>query len=194
MRDVCVRILRLDGTGVCKPGELGEVCVRGAAVVTSYLGDAELTTSAQWLDGGTVFHRMGDVGALDQEGRLWVAGRVGHVVSTECGVVFPVPIEQIAEACEGVSRSALVGVGAPGAQRAVLLLEGPLSRGPEVLERVRAALAVTPWGAQVDRVEVATQPFPVDRRHNAKIDRVTLGQNLEARRQRAVPSRQRCRR
>ena len=48
-------------------------------------------------------HRTGDVGHLDAEGRLWVEGRLVHVVDTAAGPVTPVGIEQRVEAIDGIA-------------------------------------------------------------------------------------------
>ena len=52
-------------------------------------------------------HRTGDVGHLDVEGRLWVEGRLVHVVDTADGPVTPVGIEQRVEAIDGISHIAI---------------------------------------------------------------------------------------
>ena len=44
------------------------------------------------------WHRSGDVGHLDDDGRLWVEGRLVHVVTTADGPVTPVGVEQRVEA------------------------------------------------------------------------------------------------
>ncbi|OOB89240.1 hypothetical protein, partial [Rathayibacter sp. VKM Ac-2630] len=47
---------------------------------------------------GERWHRTGDVGRVDSDGRLWVEGRLPHVVVTAEGVVTPVGPEQRIEA------------------------------------------------------------------------------------------------
>ena len=42
---------------------------------------------------GLVWHRSGDVGNIDQDGRLWIEGRTAHVITTAAGPVTPVPVE-----------------------------------------------------------------------------------------------------
>ncbi|MEO6570770.1 MAG: AMP-ligase, partial [Ilumatobacteraceae bacterium] len=119
-------------------------------------------------------HATGDVGHIDAEGRLWVGGRLGHVISTADGPVTPVRFEQAVETLAGVGAAAVVGVGPRGAQQMVVVV-----RTADVGRTPRAADA-----ALTDRVRgVVDRPvasvfevdrLPVDRRHNSKIDRTAV--------------------
>lgn len=154
---------------VVPEGEVGEICVRGPVVTHVYANRPEATAAAKIADDGTVWHRMGDVGYRDSQGRIWFCGRKAERVRTAGGVLFTDRVEGIANT-RGV-RTALVGVGAPGAQRPVLVVEGPES----------AALA-TELRALVPVEAVLFHPaFPVDVRHNAKIHRQTLAKWAEGR-------------
>ena len=79
------------------------------------------------FDGDAVWHRSGDVGHLDDAGRLWVEGRTVHVIHGESGPITPVPVERAVERGLGVARSAAVGVGPVGVQQLVVVLEDPAS-------------------------------------------------------------------
>jgi acyl-CoA synthetase (AMP-forming)/AMP-acid ligase II/pimeloyl-ACP methyl ester carboxylesterase len=153
---------------------VGELCVRAAHVKDRYdrLWATEVAASAP---GG--WHRTGDVGRLDAEGRVWVEGRLVHIIVTADGVVTPVAIErrveQLVDAVTGtrVRLAAAVGVGPVGTQQVVVVVQSdPVARraglAPPVLtDAVRAAVDV-PVAA------VLTLPkLPVDLRHNSKIDR-----------------------
>lgn len=128
-------------------------------------------------------HATGDVGHLDEAGRLWIGGRLGHVITTAAGPVAPVASEQAVERIDGVAAAALVGVGPRDDQQLVVVIEGeqPTRRhGPadtglvdEVRDVVREVLA--PIGGAPDVVAVLQVPhLPVDRRHNSKVDRTRL--------------------
>src|SRR4029453_11765328 len=97
----------------------GEICVAAAHVKDRYdrLWVTEATSSRN-----PGWHRTGDVGHLDQEGRLWVEGRLVHVLSTPDGPLTPVGVEQRIEALDEVSASALVGVGPVGIQQPVAIV------------------------------------------------------------------------
>jgi acyl-coenzyme A synthetase/AMP-(fatty) acid ligase len=136
------------------------------------VGDASSDGSAgRW-------HRTGDVGHLDEQGRLWVEGRLPHVVTTASGPLTPVAAEQAVESLADVARAAVVGVGPSGTQQVVVICEGvPAVRRPglasaELAASVRAAVhdAV---GHRVAAVLVVPV-LPTDVRHNSKIDRARL--------------------
>lgn len=120
------------------------------------------------------WHRTGDIGHLDSAGRLWVEGRLPHVVSTPMGIITPVGPEQRIERVADVSRAAVVGVGPHGVQQVVAIVETtPAARRvglarPDLAERIRAAAAV-PLAAVL-----VVPTLPTDVRHNSKIDRTAL--------------------
>jgi acyl-CoA synthetase (AMP-forming)/AMP-acid ligase II len=97
------------------PGEVGEVVVRGPVVSPAYADRPEATAAAKLDWDGRTAHRMGDLASWDDEGRLWFAGRKAHVVHTAAGPMHSVPCEEVFNLHPAVRRSALVGVGPPGA-------------------------------------------------------------------------------
>ena len=159
------------------PGEPGEVCVRGAVVSERYLDDERADALAKIPDArGGVWHRMGDVGRLDPEGRLWFLGRKAHRLETERGTLWPVPLENAFDTTRGVARSALVGVGPRGAERAVLVVERaqPAERVHELLPRLRQRSSELGNAAEPITDFLFHPHLPVDARHNAKIRREDL--------------------
>lgn len=120
------------------------------------------------------WHRTGDVGRLDAEGRLWVEGRLAHVAVTADGVVTPVGPEQRAESVAGVVRAAVVGVGPRGTQQLVVVAETePRVRRPGAVTPDLAAAVRAAVGRPVAAV-LAVAELPTDVRHNSKIDRARL--------------------
>jgi acyl-coenzyme A synthetase/AMP-(fatty) acid ligase len=114
------------------------------------------------------------VGQLDAEGRLWIGGRLGHVITTPAGPVAPVAAEHAIETVPGVVAATVVGVGPAGAQQQVAVVETerpirvPRQAGLDLVDAVRAA-------AGDGIVAVFEVPaLPVDRRHNSKIDRTRV--------------------
>jgi acyl-coenzyme A synthetase/AMP-(fatty) acid ligase len=178
LAEVSVAISPLDDTGHAT-GELttradvaGEVCIQAAHVKDSY---DKLWVTQHASAQPPHWHRSGDVGHLDQQGRLWIEGRMIHIITTAGGPVTPVGIEQAVESVSEVDRAAAVGVGPAGTQQVVVVV-APTRRprrpdlAPRVLaERVRAL-------ACVDIAAVFVVPaLPVDKRHNSKIDRTRVG-------------------
>ena len=164
------------------PGETGEIVVRGPVVTRGYDHDPEQTRMAKIADGQTFWHRMGDVGYLDREGRLWFCGRKAHRVLTADGPLDTMPVETIFNTHPLVFRSALVGVGPACCQRPVLVVE-PAGRIRDrkkflgELRQIAGAHAVT----RPVQTFLIHSSFPVDIRHNAKIFREQLAEWAERR-------------
>ena len=144
-------------------GEVGEIVVAGAHVVPGYLdgkGDAETKVAV----GDRRWHRTGDAGRLDAHGRLWLLGRCAAASRRGEAAVYPLQVEAAARAV-GV-RAGFVEIDG----RRVMAFVGDPPAG------LAEALA---W-AGIDEM-VRVDALPVDRRHNAKIDRDALIRSLRAR-------------
>lgn len=159
-------------------GEIGEIAVRGPQVTRSYFNREESTRLAKInCDDGGFYHRMGDLGYRDPEGRIWFCGRKAHRVVGPDGTFFTIPSEAIFNTHPDVFRSALVGVGRPGCQKPVVCIELEATVAAGERERIRAELFELAAGHALTRpIEtVLFHPsFPVDIRHNAKIFREKL--------------------
>ncbi len=166
--------------GPIGPATVGEVVVKGAMVTREYLNRPDKTAAAKIRDKDGVWHRMGDLGYFDAEGRLWFCGRKAHRVETAEGRLLPVPCESIFNAHPAVARTALVGVGPRGQQRAVLVVELKPEHGRTPLERQKMTLELLALGTEHPHTrpirDVLFYPdvFPTDVRHNAKIQREKL--------------------
>ncbi|BDZ47426.1 alpha/beta fold hydrolase [Naasia aerilata] len=179
-----VRIAALDRSGAATgepavvPGVAGEIVVSADHLRDGYdrleLTQREAAHGPAMESGGRRWHRTGDVGHLDEAGRLWVEGRLVHVVVTAEGVITPVGPEQRIGELPEVARAGLAGVGPRGTQQAVAVVElrNPVRRprlaDAELAERVRSA-------AGVPLAAVLVVPrLPTDIRHNSKVDRTRL--------------------
>lgn len=165
---------------VLADGEVGEIVVKGPRVTQSYYGRPEATAIAKIRDGERVRHRMGDLGRFDDRGRLWFCGRKAHRVETADGPLYTMMVEGVLNACEGVLRTALVGVGPRGEQRPLVWVEA--RRGANADE---ALAAVKARAAQDEALKGVTEfrlhpGFPVDVRHNSKIFREQLTEEAAA--------------
>ncbi|WP_344199008.1 AMP-binding protein, partial [Aeromicrobium alkaliterrae] len=84
----------------------GEILARGANVFAGYLDD-EASTDAAFVDG---WFRTGDLGRLDDDGYLYLTGRLKNLVVTSTGKnVAPEPIENALRLACGVSDVVVVG-------------------------------------------------------------------------------------
>lgn len=157
-------------------GEIGEITVKGPSVTEAYHARAGATGLAKIRDGEALVHRMGDVGYLDDHGRLWYCGRKSHRVEGAEGLRFTETVEQVFNQHPAVLRSALVGIGERPGQRAVVCIElrRPASRAfAELLPELRS-LAETHAVTSGLREFLEHPGFPVDIRHNSKIGREQL--------------------
>jgi len=179
--DVAISPLSADGTAdhplTDDTDVTGEVCVRAPHVKDRYdrlwATERESSRNPGW-------HRTGDVGHLDDAGRLWVEGRLVHVVTTADGPVTPVGLEQRVQGLAGVRAAAVVGVGPVGTQQVVVVVvpAEPARRLPFARRDVLAPPALAGAVRGVADVRVAavltTEALPVDIRHASKVDRARV--------------------
>lgn len=170
-------ILEWDQSLVLPMGELGEIVVKGDNVTTAYYNRAASTELAKISDpDGGVRHRMGDLGYLDAQGRIWFCGRKSHRVITPQGTLYTIPCEAIFNTHPDVYRTALVGVGEPGSCFPVICveLEKAAKKSPE-----QVILDLQDLAQQYDHTRSISHflihpALPVDIRHNSKIFREKL--------------------
>ena len=166
---------------VLPTGEIGEIAVRGAIVTTEYDRRPVETARAKIADAdGGIWHRMGDVGYVDEAGRVWFCGRKSHRVTTADRTLFTDCCEAIFNEHPDVFRSALVGIGPRARQRPVIVIEPRPGRMPrDHAAEARVIAELLELGSRHDITkpiaDVLFHPaFPVDVRHNAKIGREKL--------------------
>jgi olefin beta-lactone synthetase len=150
VRGTAVRLLGADDEDVL----VGEVAVCGAQVA-----------------GEEPWHRTGDIGRRDSQGRLWLLGRVGCEIRIGGRVVHPYVAEAAALSVPGIRAAAFIAHrGAPDAE----LIVEPL--GDAGVEGVLTALSQCGLGA----VRVRTcRAIPMDARHASKVARAELLAMLE---------------
>ncbi len=153
------------------PDVVGEIVVRAPH---QRLGYDRLWRTEHDASRPRGWHATGDVGHLDESGRLWVGGRTGHVITSPTGPITPVALEQRVESIDDVELAAVVGVGPAGTQQIVVVVQraqrvsGARIASLAVHDRVRSVID-DPVAAVFD-----VPALPVDRRHNSKIDRAAL--------------------
>jgi olefin beta-lactone synthetase len=171
-------IAQMDAVTPLAAGEIGEIVVHGPSVTHAYAFAAEKTSLAKIYEGtARVWHRMGDVGYLDTQGQLWYCGRKSHRVELADTTLFSECIEALFNAYPHILQSALVAIQLHGARHAAMVLR---MRADAEWTAMQAALRA--WADQDPRSARITQffcyphAFPVDIRHNAKINRERLRQ------------------
>lgn len=174
-------ISSIDDVEELPAGEIGEIVVRGPSTTQEYYRRPDATALAKVADGEhRKWHRMGDVGYFDADGRLWFCGRKAHIVDTAAERLFPVRCEAIFNEHADVYRSALVGVGEKPRQQPVIIIEPEAGRFPTTSEakaqletELRELGAANALTRSIDRF-LFHPSLPVDIRHNVKIFREKL--------------------
>lgn len=170
-----VRIAPLDAAGLpgdtttLEPDVTGEIQVHAPHMLAGYDRLWRTDAAAKAGTAAEEWHRTGDVGHLDESGRLWVEGRLPHVIVGADAVVTPVGVELAAQRA-GAPRAAAVGVGPRGTQQLVVVVE----RQPGPLATAALAAAVRREAAHPVAAVLAVPNLPTDIRHNAKIDRARM--------------------
>ncbi len=160
---------------VLEQGRIGEIVVKGPVVTPGYDHNEVETGLAKIRDNNTLRHRMGDMGYLDDQGRLWFCGRKAHRVLSADGPMYTICCEAIFNEHPQVRRSALVGLGPAGSQEPVLIVElqTTVADTDRLFAELRELALANPLTEKIDRFLVHPG-FPVDIRHNAKIFREKL--------------------
>ena len=162
------------------PGSIGEISAMGPAVYSSLIGQDEIefggpkTTAHDSLD-GTNWHRTGDLGYLDQHGRVWIVGRKAHRVRSKNGYTLHTKqIEEIFNHSLGI-RTALVE--GPDNHWPVILVEKDNAPWNEMKKRLKEeakrACGLLGYDGELTFLQYGGV-FPVDSGHEAKIEREKL--------------------
>lgn len=185
INDIELKIIKIDDNPILewrdelevKTWEIGEIVVRAGHVSPGYHNNTKHDALCKIHDNGTIWHRMGDLGWRDDEGRVWYCGRKGHRVITANGELYTEPCEAIFNNHQAVNRSALVGYGPARGKMPVMCIETkiPLDdrqkrRLEQELREIAAANNITKNILHFMFVD----KFPVDIRHNSKIYREEL--------------------
>ncbi len=173
-------ISRMEDAAELPVGEIGELAVCGPQVTKEYLTRKESNAVAKMIDAeGRIWHRMGDVGYRDAEDRFWFCGRKAHRTTTADGPLFSIPCEAIFNQHPKVFRSALIGVPEP-----MILVEPFPQHFPktsvqkeQLLAELRELGKTSPLTEKISLFDVYRK-FPVDVRHNAKINREKLAEEF----------------
>jgi acyl-CoA synthetase (AMP-forming)/AMP-acid ligase II len=158
------------------PGRIGEICVKGDMVTKSYHHMSEKTEEAKIQDDTGFWHRMGDVGYLDQQKRLWFCGRKSHRVEYASGVDYSIPVESFFNQHPLVKRTALVKVKDPAGIRPALVVERKDGRVSKDASFYKELQQIASGHEKTQSIQnfFLYKDFPVDGRHNIKIDRLAL--------------------
>ncbi len=99
--------IRDDDDHELPPGERGEICARGPQIMAGYWQRPKETTKAMTADG---FFRTGDIGVMDNQGRVRIVDRKKDMITVSGFKVFPNEVEDVAMSHGGLMECALVGI------------------------------------------------------------------------------------
>ena len=163
----------LEDDHVLPTDHIGEIIVRGDTVTKTYdqMPEATLKAKIKNSDGG-LWHRMGDVGYIDNSGLLWFCGRKAHIVYFNEQLFTPIQVEAVFNQHPVVKRSALIGINHKSLAIVIETKDG-IKRDDELKKSLLNFAKDSVHTRSVQKVFFSRQ-FPVDVRHNIKIDRQKL--------------------
>jgi long-chain acyl-CoA synthetase len=98
-----------DQGAILPPGQIGELCVRGANVMQGYWNCPAETTNA--LRDGWLL--TGDIGYVDDDGYLYITDRKKDMLLVNGLNVYPREIEEVLYQFPGVKEAAVIGISDP---------------------------------------------------------------------------------
>ena len=170
-------IAKMIDTQILPLGEIGEIIVRGDTVTRDYYANETATQMKNITDGNIFWHRMGDVGWKDTDGRIWFCGRKNHRVEMGEKTFLTIPVESIFNAHPFVKRSALVGIVQNNQTVPLVCIEPQRTLSKAEKKRLTNELFEVANAHTVTNgisLFLYKKNFPVDVRHNAKIFREKL--------------------
>ena len=164
----------------CRSRVVGEIIVSGINVTQKYDGLLNNGDISKIRDDGFYWHRMGDIGWIDDEGNLWFCGRKAERVRANSGFLDTVCCEAIFNQLKNVARSALIEVkGLPA-----IVIEPKKGSFPKSEREKNEFIKHLKNKAKSDSLTAGInefyfeKSFPVDVRHNAKIHRLNLAKKF----------------
>ncbi|MGL4595387.1 MAG: fatty acid CoA ligase family protein [Thermoguttaceae bacterium] len=169
-------IARLEDAIELPYNQIGELIVTGPQVTTMYVNRPGANASAKICDEkGTIWHRMGDVGYIDEHDRFWFCGRKAHRVETPEKTYYSIPCEAIFNQHSKIYRSALVASKKGGTPRVYVepfpeYFPKSKKECETMLTELHCLGIENELTKEICDIRVV-RAFPVDVRHNAKINR-----------------------
>ncbi|MFP3976197.1 MAG: class I adenylate-forming enzyme family protein, partial [Dehalococcoidia bacterium] len=141
LEDVEVQIRDEEGQPL-PTGQMGELVVRGPRIMKGYWKDEEKTKNAFTSDG---WYRTGDLGYMDEEGYIYLAGRADDLIVRGGENISPEEVENALYNHPAIEEVAVIGVPDPewGQEpRAVVVLKkGQTATEEEIIDFCRDKLA-----------------------------------------------------
>jgi fatty-acyl-CoA synthase len=134
---------------MAKPGEIGEIVVKGSIMMKEYWQDPVKTEET--IKNG--YLHTGDLAWMDKDGFFYLAGRSGDMYITGGENVYPAEVEKVLKLHPEIEEVAVVGVpddtwGESG-HAFVLVAHGASLTEKEVIEMCRGKLAKYKWPKKI---------------------------------------------
>ena len=140
------------------PGNTGEIVARGPNIMKGYLNSPEM--SAEALRGG--WYHTGDSGYFDEDGFLFLTGRIKDMVITGGENVYPIEVENVLSLHPAVSQNAIIGIPddkwGEAVHAVVTLVDGQTVTEQELIDWCRERLAHYKCPRAVT---IRTEPMPL---------------------------------
>jgi acyl-CoA synthetase (AMP-forming)/AMP-acid ligase II len=162
-----------DGS-VVRPGETGELLVRGPNVMVGYWRRPEATREVLSADG---WLRTGDAARRDQEGYVWIVDRMADCFLSDGRPVYPGDVERVLSAHPAVADAGVVQVLTEGGGEVVAAFV-VLSAGSQATQQQLLAYA---------RQHLAAHQAPASVTFLDRLPRNTVGKLLRAKLRALIP-------
>lgn len=176
---VSIRILTEAGASTAEQGLTGEILVRSPAAMSGYWARPEVSAAA--FD-NEAYLKTGDIGFLDEDGYLYVIGRIKNLIIRSGEKYSAHELESIAQGIEGVRRAAVVqSQNDAGVISAILEVDRRMLNDPAALRSIEQQLrkrAISSVGIAADRCGfVASGRLPCT--ENGKLRHVALRTSID---------------
>jgi long-chain acyl-CoA synthetase len=134
--DMAAKIVRSGTTETLSPGEEGEICLNGPAVMMGYLDQPKETAQAlQQHPDGKIWLHTGDIGTMDADGFFYFRLREKRMIKSSGMNVYPAQVEEQLYKHPAVREVCVIGV--PDAKqvervKGFVVLKEPDAAGPEM--------------------------------------------------------------
>jgi len=141
LSDVEVKIVDEEGKSVSPP-EVGEILARGPRIMTGYWRDEQKTSQVMTQDG---WLRTGDMGFMDEDGYIYLAGRVDDMIIRGGENISPEEVENVVQSHPKVEEAAVIGVAdvewGEEPRAVVVLKKGEGATAEEIMDFCHSRLA-----------------------------------------------------
>lgn len=156
-----------DEKSLLKKGRIGELIVFGPRVTKSYFKRPEVQADSKLIDkNGGVWHRMGDIGYIDNTGMIWFLCRKKHVRISQEKWIYPDQQEQSYNYHLKIDECAVIS---PSGFNSIFLVAPYQLQGSLNIADINRVAELC--GFKKPEVKFYPSILPTDTRHNSKINR-----------------------